>query len=94
MAEQAISRVQIDNDRVRVTEWRLAPGATTGYHRHEFDYVAVPLNAGKLRIVGPDGHETISERPSGEPHFGNAGVEHDVFSAGDQEYAFLEIEIK
>ncbi|MDP6603921.1 MAG: cupin domain-containing protein [Rhodospirillales bacterium] len=94
MVEQAKSTVQIDNDRIRVTEWKLAPGSTTGYHRHEYDYVAVPLNAGKLRIVGPDGQESISERPFGEAHFGNAGVEHDVFSASDQEYAFLEIEIK
>ena len=41
----------IDNERVRVTEWRFAPGAATGWHRHEHDYVVVPLYDGNLRIV-------------------------------------------
>ena len=30
----AIPTVQIDNDRVTVTEWRFPPGAETGWHRH------------------------------------------------------------
>ena len=39
--------VQIDNDRVRVTEWRFAKrGDNTGWHRHEYDYVVIlpPFN--------------------------------------------------
>src|SRR5690606_30325656 len=43
MAIAATSDVQIDNDEVRVTEWRLAPGSATGHHRHEMDYVIVPV---------------------------------------------------
>ena len=35
--EKATPTVQIDNDHLRVTEWRFAPGAATGYHRHEHD---------------------------------------------------------
>ena len=34
---------QIDTPRTRVTRFRLAPGATTGAHRHEHDYVIVPV---------------------------------------------------
>ncbi len=48
---EATSKVFIDNERVRVTEWRFAPGAATGWHRHEYDYVVVPMLDGKLRIV-------------------------------------------
>jgi beta-alanine degradation protein BauB len=33
----AIPTVQIENGHVRVTEWRFAPGAATGFHRHEHD---------------------------------------------------------
>ena len=43
MATSATSDVQIDNDEVRVTEWRLAPGSATGHHRHGMDYVIVPV---------------------------------------------------
>ncbi len=34
---RAIATVQIDNGTVRVTEWRFAPGATTGFHRVEIE---------------------------------------------------------
>ena len=34
---QAVPTVQVDNDRVVVTEWRFAPGAQTGHHRHGYD---------------------------------------------------------
>ena len=40
--------VQIDNAKVRVTEWRFAPGAETGFHTHGMDYVVVPLGDGRL----------------------------------------------
>ena len=33
----ANARVQVDNDRVRVTEYQFAPGAETGWHRHGWD---------------------------------------------------------
>ncbi len=33
----AVATVQVDNETVKVTEWRFAPGAETGWHRHEYD---------------------------------------------------------
>jgi beta-alanine degradation protein BauB len=51
----AIPTVQIDNDHIRVTEWRFAPGAATGFHRHEHDYVVVPARDGELKLIGPKG---------------------------------------
>ena len=84
----------IDNDRVIVTEWRFAPGANTGWHRHGHDYVVVPLGDGKLRIVGLDGATSEAQLKNGVPYFRQAGVEHDVINANAFEYAFIEIEIK
>jgi quercetin dioxygenase-like cupin family protein len=93
MTARAEPHLQVDNARVRVTEWRFAPGAATGYHRHEFDYVVVPLTTGKLRMTGPEG-EKEATLTSGVPYFRNAGVEHDVVNANDFPFAFIEIEIK
>lgn len=90
----ARSTVFIDNARTRVTEWRFAPGAVTGWHRHEMDYVVVPLLDGRLKIVGAGGAESHSELKKGVPYFRNAGVEHDVINANDYEFAFIEIEFK
>ncbi|HCG30209.1 MAG TPA: cupin, partial [Chloroflexi bacterium] len=42
----AVATRQIENERVIVTEWRFAPGAHTGWHRHEYDYVVVPMTTG------------------------------------------------
>ena len=90
----AVGTVKIDNARTRVTEWRFAPGATTGFHRHEYDYVVVPLASGQLCIVHPDGAETVSELVLGEPYAREAGVEHEVINASPSEFAFMEVEFK
>jgi quercetin dioxygenase-like cupin family protein len=94
MTTTAIPTVQIDNERTRVTEWRFAPGAATGYHRHEYDYVVVPQTSGRLKLIGPDGGESFAELSSGVSYFRNAGVEHDVINANDYEFVFVEIEFK
>ena len=91
--EKARSKVFIDNDRVRVSEWRFAPGAAVGHHRHQFDYVVVPIMSGKLRVVDSSG-EHLNELKLGQPYFRGAGVEHNVFNANDTEFAFIEVEIK
>src|SRR5437867_2074847 len=58
----AVATVQIDNGTVRVTEWRFAPGATTGFHRHDYPYVVVPMTTGKLAITGPPRAELRQSR--------------------------------
>ena len=30
----AVPTVQIENNHIRITEWRFAPGAATGFHLH------------------------------------------------------------
>jgi len=89
----AVPTVKIDNARVRVTEWRFAPGARTGHHRHDYAYVVVPLVSGTLAAVGAAG-ETTSVLRVGEPYYRDAGVEHDVRNANAFEFAFIEIELK
>ncbi len=91
---QSESKVFIDNDRTRVTESRFAPGASTGWHRHEYDYVVVPLLDGKLRLSTGENESQIAELSAGVPYFRQAGIEHDVTNVNDFEFAFIEIEFK
>jgi beta-alanine degradation protein BauB len=90
---RAVATIRIDNERVRVTEFRFAPGATTGPHRHELAYVVVPLTTGRLAASGPAG-DTLNDLIAGQPYFRPAGVEHDVRNANAFEFAFIEIELK
>lgn len=94
MAKPADSEVQIDNDETRVTVWRFSPGASTGFHRHDYDYVIVPLASGPLRQVFSDGSATVAELEPGKCYFRQAGVEHDVIFDGETPFAFVEIEFK
>ena len=92
-ASRAVPTVTIDNARVRVTEWRFAPGAATGHHRHEYPYVVVPMTTGPLDIVTRDGQTTAS-LVAGAPYFREAGAEHDVINASGGPFVFIEIELK
>ena len=89
----AVPTVQVDNERVRVTEWRFAPGAQTGWHRHEYDYVVVPMTTGKLRIDN-GASEVIAELVVGQSYFRPAMVEHNVVNANPYELVFVELEMK
>jgi len=92
--KMAVPKVQIENDNVRVTEWRFESGAATGYHRHAHDYVVVPVTDGELELIGPDGQTSRSRLERGQSYFRNAGVEHDVVNAGRDLLVFVEIEFK
>jgi len=72
----AKSDVQVDTPEVRVTEWRLAPGSATGHHIHEMDYVIVPVTAGEMTIVAPNGERSKAQLGVGKSYFRKAGVEH------------------
>jgi quercetin dioxygenase-like cupin family protein len=93
MTGSAKATTLIDNDKVIVTEYRFQPGDSTGWHRHGYDYVIVPMADGMLKIVTKDG-ESLAEMKKGAPYFRQEGVEHDVINATPGEYVFIEIELK
>ena len=86
--------VMIDNARVRVTEWRFAkPGDNTGWHRHEYDYVVVPLFDGVLEIDLGNGERVTAPMQNGVPYYRELGVGRDVINGNDFECAFVEVEL-
>jgi quercetin dioxygenase-like cupin family protein len=90
----AIPTIQIENDRVRVTEWRFAKrGDNTGWHRHEYYYVVIPLFDGVLEIDLGDGERVQAQMQNGVPYYREIGVEHDVINGNDFECAFVEVEL-
>jgi quercetin dioxygenase-like cupin family protein len=93
MPTAAIPTVQSDGPEVRVTEWRLPPGSATGHHRHDYDYVVVPMTDGELTAVGASGTNQAPLK-AGQSYFRKAGVEHDVQNRTGREIVFIEIEVK
>jgi beta-alanine degradation protein BauB len=89
----ASSTLQIDNKRVRVTEWRFPPGSETGWHRHAMDYVVVPMTSGTLLLETPEGMIN-SNLTAGVSYTRLMGVEHNVINDSDQEIVFIEVEFR
>ena len=90
---KATATLQVETERVIVTEWRFAPGAETGHHVHAHDYVVVPLTTGVLRLDEPLGFREV-RLEAGASYSRQAGVAHNVINANDYEFRFVEIELK
>ncbi len=84
---------QINNERAIITEWKFSPGAETGWHKHDYDYIVVPREEGKLLLETTEG-EVIAELEAGQSYYRTAGVEHNVVNTNDYEFSFVEIELK
>jgi beta-alanine degradation protein BauB len=93
MEKTAVATVQVETAEVRVTEWRLPVGSAIGHHRHEYDYVVVPVTDGVLTVVSASG-SAQSPITLGQSYFRKAGVEHDVRNETAREIVFIEVEIK
>jgi beta-alanine degradation protein BauB len=89
---KATSQVQVENEWVKVTEWRFPPGAETGHHTHMHDYVVVPLTSGVLRLEERAGTRE-AQLTSGVAYAREKGVEHNVVNANAFEFRFLEVEL-
>ena len=88
------NRVQIDNDRVLVTRWTLSRGEDTGRHRHERDYVVVPLCDAQMTVTSDNGAVTTVDVQAGVAYFRQAGVEHTVGNEQDVLLDFVEVECR
>ncbi|MEM8700940.1 MAG: cupin domain-containing protein [Pseudomonadota bacterium] len=92
--EQATATQLIDDDRVRVTRFDFAPGAETGWHRHEMDYVITALTDCRMLLEEPGGESREVLVPAGTVYRRDEGVEHNVINGGDALMSFVETELK
>ncbi len=92
--EKAISTLQVDDGKVRVTRWDFSPGAETGWHTHGLDYVIIPLTDGILSAELPDGSTVENQLTIGSSYARSAGVEHNIVNASSSLFSFIEVEFK
>ena len=88
------TNIQIDNERIRVTEYSFNIGDETGFHTHQWDYVVIPQTNGKLLLVDEHRFETTATLVKGEPYYRRAGISHNVINNGREKLVFIELEIK
>jgi len=90
----ARSHTSVDDDQVRVTTLSFDDGDETGYHRHPYDYVVVPLTGGTFIVEEADGTTRELVQVAGAPYQGRAGTEHNVVNRSGRTASFVEIELK
>ena len=94
MREAARATPLVEDDRVRVTRFDFAPGAETGWHRHELDYVITAVTDCAMRLEEPGGETREVSVAAGDAYRRDAGVEHNVINGGAAPMAFVEVELK
>ena len=92
--DNAKPTVQIDDRQVKVTRWDFSPGAETGWHKHEMDYIIVPLTEGTLSAELPNGSTVETKLTIGASYARSAGVHHNIINVNNEPFSFIEIELK
>lgn len=91
------TRLLFENDRVRVWDLQLAPGESTGLHRHETDFLYVVIGDGSLQTVYADGSsEPPREMHDGEVRFREVPNEaiHAAVNTGATPWRNIVVELK
>lgn len=86
------AKVLVDNDRVRVIEVQMAPGASTGMHSHR-DHLVVYISGGEAEQTMADGTQKSVSRKPGEVLW-SGPVTHDTANTGKAPVRSLVIELK
>jgi quercetin dioxygenase-like cupin family protein len=89
----AVPTVLAEDERVRVTRWDFAPGASTGWHRHGHPYAVIPMTECRFLLLEPGGAERRVTVAAGAAYARPPGVEHESVNGGDSEMSFIEVEV-
>jgi hypothetical protein len=94
------TKLLFENERVRIWEMRLAPGAESPVHRHDLDYVLVQIGGDRMAVVPePDSGGDYREYLEADVFPGNAifiargGIE-TARNVGRRAYHEILIELK
>jgi quercetin dioxygenase-like cupin family protein len=97
VASEVGTKLLFENERVRVWDLRLAPGQSTGMHRHTTDYFYIVIGDGTLARVDADGSRRPAKPMSdGEVHWRPVTGEdiHEAVNVGDREWRNIVVELK
>jgi hypothetical protein len=85
-------KVVIENERVRVLEYRDSPGQRTSPHFHP-DYVLCALSSFRRKLTLPDGREVVVDVKPGQVSWGKA-QSHIGENVGSSDTHVLIVELK
>ena len=94
------TRLLLENERVRIWEMDLGPGARSDTHRHDMDYVLVQIDGDRIAAMPePDSGGAYTEYIEGDVvpgkarYIGRGGIE-TAINVGQRRYREILIELK
>ena len=90
----ARSTTTSDDERIRITTWTFEDDEDTGHHRHEYDYIVVPVSGGTFEVAEPGGTTREMTQQAAAAYLGRAGTEHNVINRSGRRAVFVEVELK
>lgn len=93
MSHGSVGEIQLENEHFRVTKWTIHPDGVIPMHRHDHEYVVVPMMTGSMHVRNSDGSEIHANLVTGETYTREAGSEHEVSNpGGSAPVVFVEVE--
>lgn len=87
-----------ENERVKIWDFVLEPGAAVPLHTHRRDHVIVVIDGGRLEVTYGDGRRQRYEPKPGDTFFGRVdggpADTHDARNVGTTRYRNLIVELK
>ena len=92
------TKLQFENERLRVWEIRLEPGGRLPPHRHQLDYMWTAVTPGRFLQRTYDGTSWENDYDAGLTFYAEVGAgeftQHDLENVGDTEMIFTTVEFK
>lgn len=88
-----IYKVLLENEYVRVVEYRIAPGQKEAWHTHPAKAMYV-VEGGRLKITLEDGTSFVAEEKTGEAHWMGPVGRHYGENIGDTPVRIVIVEVK
>ena len=86
-------KLLLENDKVRVLQYTLLPGALDHWHTHP-PRVGHVLSGAKIRVTEADGSQKDYDEKTGETYWGDFSPLHDTYNFGTTPYIALLVEVK
>ena len=87
-----VYKVVFENEKLRLLEVAMAPGAESELHSHP-NYLVYALSSGRVRLSGPSGEGADVDISKGDTMWREA-EEHSAVNIGGEEFRALFIELK
>jgi quercetin dioxygenase-like cupin family protein len=92
-SKEALRKILLDNDQVRVIETDYPVKGTVPMHEHPFPHVLYVIEEGTAEITGPDGKTSMLEMVPGQALW-RMPQSHSARNIGDAPFKIVEVEVK